>query len=68
VSLLRQGSYEYNEYRVSRDESWCDVGQHQACPGYTQDESDPETCLCECHSLPYYDDPSIEDYEDRIDQ
>lgn len=31
------------------DQSHCDVDDHQHCSGYTEDESDPETCMCECH-------------------
>ena len=31
------------------DESYCDVYRHQACSGYTEDEFDPETCMCDCH-------------------
>lgn len=33
----------------SKDQSYCDVGQHQACSGYTEDEWDAETCMCNCH-------------------
>lgn len=33
----------------TRDESYCDVGDHQRCSGYTEDERDPETCMCACH-------------------
>lgn len=32
------------------DQSWCDLGRHApVCSGYTEDEADPETCMCECH-------------------
>ena len=31
------------------DQSYCDLGMHQQCSGYTEDESDPETCMCPCH-------------------
>ena len=31
------------------DQSYCDVGRHQECSGYTEDEADPETCMCLCH-------------------
>lgn len=31
------------------DQSYCDVGRHQACSGYTEDEFDTETCMCPCH-------------------
>lgn len=34
------------------DQSYCDVGRHQQCSGYTEDEADPESCLCSCHDLP----------------
>ena len=33
----------------TRDESYCDLDAHDACSGYTEDESDPETCFCLCH-------------------
>lgn len=33
----------------TRDESYCDVGRHQQCSGYTEDDIDTETCLCNCH-------------------
>lgn len=33
------------------DESHCDLGHHDFCTGYTEDEADPETCMCECHDL-----------------
>lgn len=32
------------------DESLCDTGNHQQCSGYTEDESDPESCFCDCHN------------------
>ena len=35
------------------DQSYCDVGLHQMCSGYTEDENDPETCFCECHDQHY---------------
>lgn len=38
----------------TRDQSYCDLGRHLACSGYTEDEGDPETCLCFCH------DPEVE--------
>lgn len=31
------------------DQSYCDVARHAACSGYTEDEADPESCMCECH-------------------
>lgn len=31
------------------DQSFCDVALHQQCSGYTEDEGDPETCMCSCH-------------------
>lgn len=31
------------------DQSYCDVGRHLQCSGYTEDEADPESCLCTCH-------------------
>lgn len=32
------------------DQTWCDIGTHAPiCGGYTEDESDPESCYCECH-------------------
>lgn len=33
----------------TRDQSYCDIGRHQQCSGYTEDEADPETCVCTCH-------------------
>lgn len=33
----------------SSDQSYCEVGRHLACSGYTEDEQDPEGCLCDCH-------------------
>ncbi len=27
----------------------CIKRQHDACSGYTEPESDPELCECECH-------------------
>ncbi|MGZ6576708.1 MAG: hypothetical protein ACXVHJ_37740 [Solirubrobacteraceae bacterium] len=33
----------------SPDQTECDFGRHLACTGYTQDESDPESCMCACH-------------------
>lgn len=34
----------------SKDQSYCDVGQHApVCSGYTEDEADPESCFCTCH-------------------
>lgn len=33
------------------DQSYCDLNRHQGCSGYTEDESDPETCMCNCHDL-----------------
>ena len=35
--------------RPTPDQSYCDVGLHQQCSGYTEDEADPETCTCNCH-------------------
>jgi hypothetical protein len=32
------------------DQSQCDVGLHLSCSGYTEDEFDPETCMCACHN------------------
>lgn len=34
------------------DQSFCDVGLHQQCSGYTEDEGDPEPCMCSCHDTP----------------
>lgn len=34
---------------TTSDQSYCEVGRHQACGGYTEDESDPESCMCDCH-------------------
>ena len=34
---------------ASPDQSFCDVNDCQRCSGYTEDEADPETCMCECH-------------------
>lgn len=34
---------------TTKDQSFCDVGQHWRCSGYTEDESDPESCVCDCH-------------------
>lgn len=31
------------------DQSYCDLDMHQQCSGYTEDESDAETCMCSCH-------------------
>ncbi|HMM95363.1 hypothetical protein [Phycicoccus sp.] len=31
------------------DQSRCDIGDHVRCTGYTEDERDPETCMCSCH-------------------
>jgi hypothetical protein len=31
------------------DQTYCDLDMHQQCSGYTEDESDPETCMCSCH-------------------
>lgn len=31
------------------DQSYCDVNEHEHCSGYTEDEGDPETCMCHCH-------------------
>lgn len=33
------------------DQSYCEVGQHQFCSGYTIDELDPESCFCSCHDI-----------------
>ena len=33
----------------TKDQSYCDVGQHGRCSGHTEDELDPETCFCSCH-------------------
>lgn len=33
----------------TKDQSHCDLEQHDYCTGYTEDESDPETCTCNCH-------------------
>ena len=33
----------------TRDQTWCEVGEHDNCSGYTEDESDPESCYCSCH-------------------
>lgn len=33
----------------TRDQSYCDVARHLQCSGYTEDENDAETCLCNCH-------------------
>lgn len=32
------------------DQSYCDLSMHEHCSGYTEDESDPETCMCDCHN------------------
>lgn len=33
------------------DQSYCDVGRHApVCSGYTEDEADPESCMCTCHN------------------
>ena len=34
---------------ATRDQSYCEVGCHQNCSGFTEDEGDPESCMCECH-------------------
>lgn len=36
---------------ISRDQSYCDIGMHQQCSGYTEDDMDAETCMCSCHDL-----------------
>jgi len=33
----------------TRDQSYCDVGDHIHCSGYTEDDFDTETCFCDCH-------------------
>lgn len=35
------------------DQTYCDLGDHQHCGGYTEDESDPETCMCNCHDAEF---------------
>jgi hypothetical protein len=36
------------------DQSYCDVGDHIHCSGYTEDDFDTETCFCSCHDEPAY--------------
>lgn len=36
----------------TKDQSYCDLLRHQQCSGYTEDEADPETCMCDCHGTP----------------
>lgn len=33
----------------TKDQSYCDVGGHFNCGGVTNDEADPEPCMCNCH-------------------
>jgi hypothetical protein len=33
----------------TKDQSYCDIGQHDRCSGYTEDEMDAESCMCNCH-------------------
>lgn len=42
-----------SEQTPTKDQSYCDVDNHQSCTGYTEDESDPETCMCRCHDEPF---------------
>lgn len=33
------------------DQSYCDLGYHApTCSGFTEDEGDPESCMCPCHN------------------
>ena len=38
----------------TKDQSYCDVEQCDRCSGYTEDESDTETCYCNCHEEMLY--------------
>lgn len=39
--------------KPTKDQSYCDVGNHPACSGHTEDQSDPESCMCSCHDEPF---------------
>lgn len=41
------------------DQTYCDVGRHQQCTGYTEDEADPESCMCPCHDEPEHRDTTM---------
>lgn len=45
-----QGGRQVSDRRPTPDQSYCNVGLHgPICSGFTEDEGDPETCMCECH-------------------
>lgn len=39
------------EESPTADQTYCDFQMHLQCSGYTEDESDPESCMCDCHDL-----------------
>lgn len=45
-----RGSEEDPRPVPTKDQSYCQVGDCQGCSGLTEDEADPETCMCSCHS------------------
>lgn len=34
----------------TKDQSYCEVSEHQACSGYTEGGFGTETCFCICHT------------------
>lgn len=49
LAKLNQAVAAAKAQRPTKDQSWCDLYRHQQCSGYTEDEADAETCMCECH-------------------
>ena len=43
--------------KPARDQSYCETGWHDLCTGYTDDEFDPESCICDCHEHPFEEHP-----------